>query len=67
MNEKILRQLGHDLRGILAPAMMVAERLQRHPDPTVQHAGTIVLNSLDEAVATLRATMAETQGAGGGE
>ncbi len=67
MNETILRQLGHDLRGILAPAMMVAERLQRHPDPTVQHAGTIVLTALDQAVETLRATMAEAQGVDGGE
>jgi hypothetical protein len=57
MDQPALRQLGHDLRGILAPAMMVAERLQKHADPAVQRAGDIVLDSLDKAVLAIKAAI----------
>jgi hypothetical protein len=53
MDEAKLRKLGHDLRGILSPAMMVAERLQNSPDPAISRAGAIILESLDRAVTTI--------------
>ena len=53
MDEPTLRKLGHDLRGMLSPAMMVAERLQNNPDPAIKKAGTIILESLDRAVAAI--------------
>jgi hypothetical protein len=57
MDEQTLRKLGHDLRGLLSPAMMVAERLQNNPDPAIQKSGTLILESLDRAVAAIgRAT-----------
>ncbi len=60
MDEQTLRKLGHDLRGLLSPAMMVAERLQKNPDPAIQKSGTLILESLDRAVAAIsRAIAAE--------
>jgi hypothetical protein len=53
VDDLTLRKLGHDLRGILSPAMMVAERLENHPDPAISRAGTLILESLDRAVALL--------------
>ena len=53
MDEQSLRKLGHDLRGLLSPAMMVAERLQNNPDPAIQKSGTLILESLDRAVAAI--------------
>ncbi len=53
MDESTLRKLSHDLRGILSPAMMVAERLQNSADPATSRAGTIILESLDRAVAVI--------------
>jgi hypothetical protein len=53
MDEQRLRKLAHDLRGLLAPAMMLAERLQNNPDPAVQRSGTLILESLDRAVAAI--------------
>ncbi len=60
MDEQGLRKLGHDLRGLLSPAMMLAERLQNNPDPAVQKSGTLILQSLDRAVAAIsKATVKE--------
>ena len=53
MDDPILRKLSHDLRGILSPAMMVAERLQNNADPAIRNAATLILESLDRAVARL--------------
>lgn len=51
-------ELAHALRNILGPAMMIAERLGEHPDPAVQRAGTIILDSLDRATAAIKAASA---------
>ena len=50
MDDAVFRKLGHDLRGILSPAMMVAERLEDNPDPAISSAGTMILEALDRAV-----------------
>jgi signal transduction histidine kinase len=35
----VVAKVSHDLRGILTPALLTAERLQLNPDPKVQRAG----------------------------
>jgi hypothetical protein len=55
MSENPIRALSHALRNQLSPAMMLAERLTRHPDESVQRAGRLILESLDKAAQTLRA------------
>jgi hypothetical protein len=53
--------LRHDLRGILSPAMLIADRLAAHGDPAVQRAGDVIARTVDRAAARL----AETKKAGG--
>ena len=54
MPQDRLRELSHALRNILGPAMMVAERLSDHPDPSVQRGAKIILESLDRATAAIK-------------
>lgn len=53
--------LRHDLRGILSPAMLIADRLASHEDPSVQRAGTVITRTVERAAARL----AETKKIGG--
>ena len=43
----------HDLRGVLSPALMMSDRLLKHPDATVQRAGHAVVRSVERATALL--------------
>lgn len=54
-DEETLRSLRHELRNVLSPAMMMAERLSTNADPAVQRAAKIILDSLDRAVVIVRA------------
>ncbi len=54
MTTNPIRAISHAIRNQLSPAMMLAERLCKHPDPGVQRAGQLILESLDKATATLR-------------
>jgi signal transduction histidine kinase len=47
-------KINHDLRGILAPAMLTAERLLAHPDPAVRRAGRIVERTVERATEVAR-------------
>ncbi len=38
--------LRHDVRGMLAPALMVSDRLLAHPDPDVKRAGEVVARTV---------------------
>jgi hypothetical protein len=49
------RGLGHTLRNILSPAMMIAERLSTHSDPAVQRYAKMLMDSLDRATAAIHA------------
>lgn len=49
-----MRALGHALRNIMSPAMMVAERLSEHDDPAVQRQAKIILDQLDKATEAIR-------------
>ncbi len=50
--------LRHDLRGVLSPAMMMTDRLLRHPDPAVQRAGAAVVRSIERATTLLASNKA---------
>jgi signal transduction histidine kinase len=49
--------ISHDLRGILAPALLTAERLRNHQDNAVQRAGEILLRTVDRATDLVRRTL----------
>ena len=53
--------LRHDLRGVLSPALMMADRLVDNPDPAVRRAGNAVVRSVDRATALLTASKAPAQ------
>jgi signal transduction histidine kinase len=44
-----LAKVSHDLRNILAPALLSAERLQMHPDPVIERSGTALVRAVDRA------------------
>ncbi|MGA3401779.1 MAG: HAMP domain-containing sensor histidine kinase [Acetobacteraceae bacterium] len=50
-------RISHDLRGILAPALLTAERLENHQDKAVQRAGEILLRTVDRATDLVRRTL----------
>jgi hypothetical protein len=56
--EAAISTLRHDLRGILAPALLVADRLLAHADPKVVRAGETVVKSVRRAEARLQDTKA---------
>lgn len=43
-------KVSHDLRGLLTPALLTADRLTAHADPTARHAGEIISRSVDRAI-----------------
>src|SRR5262249_5909951 len=47
----------HDLRGILSPAMLTAERLQMSADPSVKRAGDVVLRTVERATELAKRTL----------
>jgi nitrogen fixation/metabolism regulation signal transduction histidine kinase len=58
MSDETTRKLGHELRNVLSPAMMLAERVSLHSDPQMQRAGKMILDSLDKAIALIRTAQA---------
>ncbi|MCW3474822.1 ATP-binding protein [Limobrevibacterium gyesilva] len=50
-----LSRLGHDLRGALSPALLMAERLEANADPAVKQAGTVVAQAMDRAASLAKA------------
>ncbi len=48
-----LGALSHDLRGVLSPAMLAAERLQLHADPAVRRSADVLVRSVERAIALL--------------
>ncbi len=41
--------LRHDLRGILSPALLTAERLLGHEDPVIRRAGEMMVKTVERA------------------
>jgi signal transduction histidine kinase len=46
-----LARLSHDLRGALAPGLLMAERLEAHPDATVRQSVEVIMSSMERASA----------------
>jgi signal transduction histidine kinase len=53
----VVAKVSHDLRGILTPALLSAERLQLHADPKVQRAGETLTQAVDRATDLVRRTL----------
>ncbi len=51
-----LRQLRHDIRGALSPALLASDRLLDHADPAVKRSAEIVVRSVDRAIILLADT-----------
>ncbi len=47
-------RLSHDLRGLLSPAMLAAERVQMKADPSLSRSGEIIVRALDRSTELLR-------------
>jgi signal transduction histidine kinase len=54
-------RLGHDLRGLLSPAMLAAERMQGHADPAVSRTGDMVMRSVERSTEAIRHTVEFTR------
>ena len=48
--------LRHDLRGILSPALLTADRLTGHEDPKISRTGEVVIRAINRATERLAAT-----------
>jgi len=48
--------LRHDLRGILSPALLAADRLTGSDDPAIRKSGDIVIRTVERATARLAET-----------
>ena len=51
---KAAAQMRHDLRGILSPALLTADRLTLSKDPVARRAGEAMVSTVDRAVERLR-------------
>ena len=50
-------KVSHDLRGILAPALLSAERLQSNPDPLLRRTGDAIARTVERATELVRNTL----------
>jgi signal transduction histidine kinase len=53
----VVAKVSHDLRGILTPALLTAERLQLSQDPKIQRAGETLVQAVDRATDLVRRTL----------
>lgn len=53
----VVAKVSHDLRGILTPALLTAERLELNADPKVQRAGETVAQAVERATELVRRTL----------
>jgi len=54
--EAATASLRHDLRGMLAPALLVTDRLLSHSDPKIVRAGETIVKAVRRAEERLAAT-----------
>lgn len=50
-------KISHDLKGILATALLVADRLERSPDPNVRRAAPMLVDAIGRAAELARSTV----------
>jgi signal transduction histidine kinase len=53
----VVAKVSHDLRGILTPALLTAERLQMNQDAKIQRAGDTLVQAVDRAADLVRSTL----------
>ena len=53
----VVAKVSHDLRGILTPALLSAERLMLNPDPRIQRAGETLVQAVDRATELVKRTL----------
>ena len=58
--EAATASLRHDVRGMLAPALLVTDRLLAHSDPKIVRAGETIVKSVRRAEARLLETRAQS-------
>ena len=56
--EAAAKSLRHDVRGMLAPALLVTDRLLAHDDPKIVRAGETIVKAVRRAEARLLETRA---------
>ena len=54
--EAATSSLRHDVRGMLSPALLVADRLLAHPDPKIVRVGETVIKAVTRAIERLTET-----------
>jgi signal transduction histidine kinase len=53
----VVAKVSHDVRGILTPALLQADRLRRHSDPTVQRAGETMMQAFERIIDLVQRTL----------
>ena len=62
--EAATSSLRHDLRGILSPSLMMADRLLDHADPQIRRVGEVVVQTVERCIERLAQTRAGLTGGG---
>lgn len=62
--EATTSSLRHDLRGILSPSLMLADRLLDNADPKVRRVGEVMVQTVERCTERLRQTRAEPPAGG---
>lgn len=53
----VVAKVSHDVRGILTPALLHADRLERHGDQSVRRAGEAVLQAIERVIDLVQRTL----------
>ncbi len=61
-----LSSLRHDIRGILSPVLLMADRLLNHEEPGVRRAGDVMVRTVERATARLAETRLDQPNSGQG-
>lgn len=54
--EKAIASLRHDIRGLLTPAVLMADLLLENSDPAIQRSGDIIVGVVGRIISRLDAT-----------
>ena len=53
----VVAKVSHDMRGVLTPMLLHADRLSRHADPAVRHAGEALVQGVERAIDLVHRTL----------
>jgi hypothetical protein len=54
--EKLVSTLRHDLRGLITPPLLIADRLKMNSDPAIQRSGIVIATAVERILFRLNAT-----------